>query len=123
MICIYLDNKFEFGIWFGISNTCSVWSNWVGQNRKTDDDHYQDCIEEGFQLTRVQFDRDGERDREALGMGYCSINSWDGSDLELAEFRKTFHTLKPILQCFSYLVIRIHRLLRCEIFYFGYISY
>ena len=61
------------GIWFGISNAYSVWSNWVGQNRKTDKEHDQDCIEEGFLLTRVQFDRDGEGNREALGMGYCNI--------------------------------------------------
>ena len=41
----------------------------LGQNRKTDEEY-----EEGFQLTMVQFDRDGEGDMEALGIGYCRIN-------------------------------------------------
>ena len=44
------------GIWFGIFNTCGG----VGLNRETDDEH---CVEEGFQLARVQFDRDSEGDR------------------------------------------------------------
>ena len=34
------------GIWFGISNTFGVWSNWVGQNRETDEEHDEDCVEE-----------------------------------------------------------------------------
>ena len=34
------------GIWFGISNTLGVWSNWVGQNRETDEEHDEDCVEE-----------------------------------------------------------------------------
>ena len=44
----------------------------------------EDCVEEGFQLTRVKFDRDGEGEREALRMGYCSTYTWDGSELKLA---------------------------------------
>ena len=71
------------GIWFGIPNACCVWSNWVGQKRETNEDHDQDCIEEGFHLARVQFDRDDEGDREALGMGYFSINISDESELKL----------------------------------------
>ena len=71
-------------MWFGISSTCSVWSNWVAKNRKTNEEHDQDCIEEGFQLTRVQFYRDVEEKREALGTGYCSINISNGSELESA---------------------------------------
>ena len=43
----------------------------------------------GFQLARVQFDRDGEGNREALGMANCSINIWDGSELELAWSKKS----------------------------------
>ena len=70
-------------IWFGISNTCGeVWLNQVGQNRETNEEHDEDCVEEGFNLARVKFDRDGEGGREALGMGNCSINVWDGSKLE-----------------------------------------
>ena len=59
-----------------------MWLNQVGQNRETTEEHNEDCVEEGFNLARVKFDRDGEGDREALGMGNCSINVWDGSKLE-----------------------------------------
>ena len=31
-------------------------------------------VEEGFQLARVKYDRDGERGREALVVGNCNIN-------------------------------------------------
>ena len=51
-----------------------MWSNRVGKNRETDEQHDEDCVEEGFQLAGVKFDRDGETGREALGMGNCSIN-------------------------------------------------
>ena len=62
-------------IWFGISNTCGgAWLNGVGQNRKTSEEHDEDCVEEGLKLARVKFDRDGEGDREALEMGNRSIN-------------------------------------------------
>ena len=60
-------------IWFGISSTCGgVWSSGVGQKKKTDEEHDEGCDE--FQLDSVKFDRDGERDREALTTGNCSIN-------------------------------------------------
>ena len=40
-------------IWFGISNTCgSLWSNGVGQNRKTDEEQDEDCVGEGFSWLR-----------------------------------------------------------------------
>ena len=59
----------------GILNTCGgVWSNGLEQNKETDEEHNEDCVEEEFQLARVKFGRDGERGREALGMGNCSIN-------------------------------------------------
>ena len=59
-------------LWFGLSNTCSgTWSKGVRQNRETNEEHDQDCVKEGFQLVRVKFDKDGEGDREALGMGNC----------------------------------------------------
>ena len=49
-----------------------MWSNVVGKNRKSDEEH-EDCVEEGFQLIRRKKDRDGER-QEAVGKGYCSTN-------------------------------------------------
>ena len=77
-------------IWFGISNTCSsVWLNGVGKNRETSEEHDEDCVEEGFQLARVKFDRDGEVGSEALGMGNRSINISDGSELDLAWSKKS----------------------------------
>ena len=35
----------------------------VGQNRKTSEEHDEDCVEEGLKLARVKFDRDGEGDK------------------------------------------------------------
>ena len=62
-------------VWFDISNTCGgVWFNGVGQNRETDEKDDEDCVEEGFQLARVKFDRDREGDKEAPGMENRSIN-------------------------------------------------
>ena len=69
----------------GISNTSnSLRSNSIGQFSETDEEHDEDCVEEGFQLARVKLDRSGERGRKVLGMGNGSINIWDGSELELA---------------------------------------
>ena len=64
------------GIWFGISNTWhGAWSNGVGQNKETDEEHDEDYyVEDEFQLARVKFDRHGEGGREALSMGNCCIN-------------------------------------------------
>ena len=64
-----------FGIWFGISNNCGMWTNGVEKNRETDDEHDEHCVEEGFQLARGKFDRDGKGDRESVGMSYCSVNN------------------------------------------------
>ena len=73
------------GTWFSLSNICDcAWSNGVGQNRENNKEHNEDCVEEGFQLARVKYDRDGERGREALVVGNCNVNIWDGSELELA---------------------------------------
>ena len=47
---------------------------WVRQNRDADEEHGEACVEEGFQLARVKFYGDGERGREALGMGNRNIN-------------------------------------------------
>ena len=72
-----------------------MWSNGRRQNSETDKEHDEDCVEEWFQLARIKYDRDGEggrekydsdveRARETLGVGNCSINIRDGSELELA---------------------------------------
>ena len=45
--------------------------NGVGQNRETDEEHDQDCVEEGFQLARV---RDEEGGREALIVSICEMD-------------------------------------------------
>ena len=77
MICVQPDKKFDWLslIWFGLSNSCdSVWSNVVGQNRETDEEHDGDCIEERFQWARIKYDKDSEVGRKALGVGNCSIN-------------------------------------------------
>ena len=76
MICKQLDNKFK---WLGLP--CSLVYpiiivtrlNGVGQNMETDEEHDEDCVEEGFQLARVKLDKDGEGSKEALGMGNRSI--------------------------------------------------
>ena len=53
MIFKQLDIKLCSLGWFGLSNTSSDWwSNGVGQNRETDEQHDEDCVEEGFQLVR-----------------------------------------------------------------------
>ena len=46
---------------------------WGRTNRVAAEEH-EDCVEEGFQLAKVKFDRDDERDKEAPAMGNCSIN-------------------------------------------------
>ena len=58
----------RFGISFGTSNNCGVRLNEVGKNRETNEEHDEDCVDEGFQLARVKFDRDGKEGGEALGM-------------------------------------------------------
>ena len=59
---------------FSISNNYSdTRLNGVGQNMETDEEHDEDCAEEGFQLARVKLDKDGEGSKEALGMGNRSI--------------------------------------------------
>ena len=76
--------------WFDISNNyVSAWSNRVGQNRETGGEQDKNCVEEGFQLARVKFDRDGEGCSDAPGVGSCSSNIWDGSEQELAWFKKS----------------------------------
>ena len=64
---------------------------WVGQNKETDEEHDENCVEEEFQLTRVKIDKDGKRGRVALGIGNQnhSVNIWDESKLELALTKKS----------------------------------
>ena len=49
-------------------------SNWVGQNSEPDEEHNEDCVEDGLQLARVKFKIDGNGDKDALGILYYSIN-------------------------------------------------
>ena len=74
--CIQPDNKFEWlFVWFGISDNCGdVCLNGVRQNRETDEEHDENCVEDKFQLARVKFYKDGERGREALGIWIRNIN-------------------------------------------------
>ena len=51
-----------------------MWSNGVGRNWETDEEHDEDCIEGEFQLARIKYERDNEGGREALGAGNCSVN-------------------------------------------------
>ena len=56
---------------------------------ETDEEHDEDCVEEGFPLARIKIDRNDERDRDALVKRNFSINIWDGSELELAWSKKS----------------------------------
>ena len=47
----------------------------VGQNRETNEEHDEDCVEEGFQLAWVKLYKNVEEGREALGMSNRSINT------------------------------------------------
>ena len=63
----------------------------VGQNRETDTDHDEDCVEEEFQLARVRCDRDGKGGREVLGMEIVvSIFEIDQSWKSSSYFEKNF---------------------------------
>ena len=40
-------------IWFGISNACGgLWSNGIGKNFETDEEHDEVCVGEGFSWLR-----------------------------------------------------------------------
>ena len=80
-------------IWFGTSNSCGVLSNGVGQNRENNEEHDEDCVEKGFQLAKVRFDKYGKRGSEAPGVRLCSISTWNGLE-------KTVHFLKTTFQYF-----------------------
>ena len=72
-------------IWFGILSTCGgIWLDGLGQNRETNEEHDEDCVEEGFQSTRAKLNRNGNGGKKAINMGNCSISISDGSELELA---------------------------------------
>ena len=58
-----------------MSDNCGgVSLNGVRQNRGTNEEHDEDCVEDKFQLARVKFYRDGERGREALGIWIRNTN-------------------------------------------------
>ena len=48
-----------------------MWLNGVKQNRETDEEHDEDCVQDGFQEARVKF---LQRGRGTLGMGNRSIS-------------------------------------------------
>ena len=49
--------------WFDMSNPCvGMWSNWLGENRETDEEHDEGCA-------RTKLDRNGKGARKALGTG------------------------------------------------------
>ena len=73
-----------------------MWWNGVGKNRKTDEEHDYHCVEKGFQLARVEIDRDSKGEREALEIGYCTINTWKRLELKLTWSRETVHILKTV---------------------------
>ena len=58
-------------------------------------------------MARVKTDRDGEEDREAPGMGFCSIDIWVRSELELAWSKKSSSYFERNFQYFYYLVFQI----------------
>ena len=77
-------------ICFGTFNGCvGVWLNGLRQNRGATEGDNEYCVEKVFQLASVKFYTDCEGDREALGIGNCSINIWDGSELKLAWSKKS----------------------------------
>ena len=47
---------------------------WGRTKQGDDEEHEQVCDEEGFQMARVKFGRDGEGGRKALDMWNCNIN-------------------------------------------------
>ena len=51
-----------------------MWLNWVGQNRETDEEHADYCVEEGFQLARVKSDGDDAGRQGSSRIGESSIN-------------------------------------------------
>ena len=62
-------------MWCSISNNCrGMWSNGLVQNRETDEEHDEDCVEEGFQLARAKLNRYGKGGRKAIDIENCSIN-------------------------------------------------
>ena len=47
-----------------------AWSDGARQNSKTDEEHDDDWVEEGFHLARVKYDENGKGGGEAVG---CEI--------------------------------------------------
>ena len=47
---------------------------WGKKNGENDEEHHEYCVEEGFQLTKVKFNRNRKEGRETQGMRCGSIN-------------------------------------------------
>ena len=50
MVCIQLDIKsywlgLPYSLVYPIFVVVGMWLNWVGQNRQTDEEHDEDCVE------------------------------------------------------------------------------
>ena len=79
MIRISLDNKFEWvGLAYDLKYPILVTSGQIGY------DKIKKLMKNMMRIILKRSIRDGEGEREALGMGYCSINIKDGSKPELA---------------------------------------
>ena len=52
----------------------------VRSDRETDEDHDKDSDEEGLQLPRAKLDRGGERGRQGIGVGWCTVFIRDGAE-------------------------------------------
>ena len=119
--------------------SCEMLSNGGGQNSETDEEHEENCVEEGFQLDMVIFERYRERGRNALGMESCSIGIWVESDLGLAWSKKSssfFENNFPIFllsgisntsifkihdisHWINFLVMRVFSNIFCSTFFWG----
>ena len=73
----------------------------------------KNSVKKQFQLAWVKFDKDVGGGRKAPGMGNCSINIRDGSEVELAWFKKNSSYFEIN---FYYLVLQMHRFLNCVMF-------
>ena len=80
-LALYMIRYIQYWWWLVVelsrTNEWNRWRTWWGLSWR------------GFQLTKVKCDRDGDGGREFLCMGRCSINIWDGLELELAWFKKS----------------------------------
>ena len=82
----YYDfHKFDLlGLAFGLVHPITVVCGRMGSEKwRTDEEHHEYCVEEGFQLTKVKFNRNRKEGRETQWMRCCSINIWNELELKL----------------------------------------